>query len=141
MPTKPLCSVHLKGRSLAVDLAEDNVLRADDGDDVGEHVPLRHHVQPLQVREAGRADVALVRLVAAIGHEVDAELALGRLDGRVRLTGRRRVALREELEVVDEGLHVLLHLAAGGGRDLAVVHAHRARLEQVEAPGGRGEQR
>ena len=60
-------------------------------------------------------------------------VTLWRLDGGVRLGGRRRVPLCEELEVMDERLHVLLHLHTVGWCDLLVVHPHRARLEQVEA--------
>ena len=37
------------------------------------------------------------------------------------------------LEVVDERLHVVLHLGAGGRRQLAVVHLDEPGLELVEA--------
>src|SRR5471032_10423 len=63
-----------------VDLAEDEVEGADDGDHVGDHVAARHLVQSLQMREAGAADLHAVGLVRAVGHDVNPELALGMLD-------------------------------------------------------------
>ena len=73
------------------------------------------------MREAGRAQLAAVGLVGAVRHEIDAELAFGRLDRRIDLAGRHFVAFGVELEVVDERLHRGLHLGALGRRDLAVV--------------------
>jgi len=80
-----------------VDLAKHNVARADERDDVGDHVALRDGIEGGQVREARRADLAAVRPVGAVRHEVDAELALGRLDRSVGLALRDSVALGEEL--------------------------------------------
>ncbi len=53
------------------------------------------------MREPWRLDLAAVRLVGAVRDEVDAELALGRLDGGVGGAGRHVVALAVQLEVVD----------------------------------------
>mmetsp|Transcript_33103 Transcript_33103/g.77411 ORF Transcript_33103/g.77411 Transcript_33103/m.77411 type:complete len:312 (+) Transcript_33103:307-1242(+) len=119
--------------TLPIDFAEDDVLRANDGNHVGQHVALGHEVEALQVREAGCADFAAVWPVGAVRDEVDAELALGRLARGVRLAWRRRDALRVELEVVDERLHVALHLVARRRRELAVVGLDEPWLEQVEA--------
>eukprot|EP00053_Salpingoeca_punica_P008372 m.75267 g.75267 ORF g.75267 m.75267 type:complete len:437 (+) comp14572_c0_seq1:246-1556(+) len=118
---------------LPIDLAKHNVLSADEGDDVGDHVALAHKVQASQVEEARGADLAAVRLARAIGHEVHAKLALGRLDGHVCGAGRDRVAVRVELEVVDEGLHGVLHLRAARRADLGVVDADLACRHVVEA--------
>ena len=71
-----------------VDLPEHDVERAEDGRDVGQHVPAAHEVHGLEMREARRADLAAVRLVGAVGDEIDAELALGRLDRGIDLAGR-----------------------------------------------------
>src|ERR1044072_5671715 len=101
---------------LAVDLSENNVLRADDGDRVGDHVAARHLVERREVREAGGADLEAIGLVRAVGHEVDAELALGMLHRGVDLAFGHVHALGDELEVVDELLHALLHLQARGRR-------------------------
>ena len=69
--------------------------------------------------EARRADLAAVGLVGAVGDQIDAELALGRLDRGVGLAGRHVVALGVELEVMDQRFHRALHLAARRRRDLA----------------------
>jgi hypothetical protein len=55
--------------------------------------------------ETGRADLAAVGPVAAIGHKVNAELSLGRLDRRVRLPGGNMKTLRLKLEMVDQRFH------------------------------------
>src|SRR5690349_13074096 len=70
---------------LAVDLAEHDVHRADDGDGVGQHVAAGHLVEGRQVRETGGADLQAVGLVGAVAGQVDAELALGVLDRRIGL--------------------------------------------------------
>ena len=54
-------------------------------------------------------------LAVAVGHEVAAELAAGRLDGDVGLALGHLEALGEDLEVVDQGLHRLVDAARGGG--------------------------
>ena len=46
--------------------------------------PLRHHVDRLQMREPGRADLAAIRPVGAVGDQIDAELALRRSRPRCR---------------------------------------------------------
>src|SRR3546814_16795638 len=64
--------------------------------------------------------LAAVRPVAAVGDEVDAELALGGLDHRVGVARRDVVALGVELEVVNQGFHRALHLGAPRRRDLVI---------------------
>ena len=80
------------------------------------------------MREAGRADLEAVGLVRAVGHQVDAELPLGRLDRGVHLAFGHVHALGDELEVMDQLLHALFHLEARRRRDLVVVDHHRARV-------------
>ena len=109
-----------------VDLAEDDVEAADDGWNVGEHVPLRQELERLQEGEARRADLAAVRPIGPVGDEVHGELALRRLDRAIGLAGRHVIALGIELEVVDQRFHGALHLVAGRWRDLAVHHMDRA---------------
>ena len=65
------------GRS-AIDLPEHDVERADDRRDIGQHMPAAQEIHRLQMGERRRPDLALVRPVAAVRHQVDAELALGR---------------------------------------------------------------
>jgi len=56
-------------------------------------------------------------------NEVDSHLSLRGFDGRVSLAGWNGVALAEELEVVDERLHALLHRGTGWWHELVVVNA------------------
>jgi len=65
------------------------------------------------------------RLPGAVGHEVAADLAPGRLDRHVRLAGRHPEALGDQLEVVDERLHRGVDLVAGRQRHLAIAGVHR----------------
>src|SRR5262245_42889334 len=51
---------------LTIDLSEDDVLRADDRDDVRNHVAARHLVQGREMHEARSADFHPVRLVGAV---------------------------------------------------------------------------
>ena len=87
--------------------------------------PLQRKSIACEVREAGRADLALVGLVGAVGDQIDAELALGRLDRGVDLARRHVEALGVELEMMDERLHRALHLGALGRHDLVVVDRDR----------------
>ena len=84
--------------------------------------PLLHEIEPLKMGEAGRADATAIGLVGAVGHKIDAEFALGRLDRRIGLARRYVIALGVELEVVDQGFHRPLHLSARRRGDLMVVH-------------------
>src|SRR4051812_44560985 len=83
-------------RASSVYFTEHDVLGADDGHHVGDHVPARHLVERGKVRESRRAQLHAIRLVGAVGHDVDAELALGVLDRGVGLAGRHMHALAEE---------------------------------------------
>ena len=65
--------------NLPVDLPEHDVEAAQYGRDVGQHVAAVHEVHGLQVGKAGGADLAAVGTVGAVGDQIDAELALGRL--------------------------------------------------------------
>src|SRR5215470_4787532 len=77
------------------------------------------------MREARRADLALVWLVGAVRDQIDAELALRGLDGRINLTGRNVVALGVKLEVMNQAFHRTLHLAPSRRHDLVVVDGDR----------------
>ena len=61
----------------SVDLPEDDVLRTDDGDDIGNHVTTGHLIERLEVGKAGGTDLEPVRHVGAVRHQVNAELTLG----------------------------------------------------------------
>src|SRR5277367_3132971 len=112
------CSVMLKRSRRPrspIDLAEHNVERAEDRADVGQHVLAAQKIHRLKMREAGRAKFDAVGLVRAVGYQINAELALGRLDRRIDLACRDLVALGIELEVMDQRLHRPLHLGPPGG--------------------------
>src|SRR5262249_11535590 len=115
----------------SVDLPEHNVDRAEDGGNVGEHVAAREEIHRLQVREARRADLALVRLVGAVSDQIDAELTLRRLDSGVNFAGRPTIALGIQLEVMDERFHRAFHLVAFWRDNLVVADSDRS------LPGGR----
>src|SRR5579862_464749 len=72
-------------RASAIDLTKHDVHRADDGDHVGDHVPLGHLVHGGEVREARGADLHAPRLVRPVAHEEDAELAFRVLHRGIRL--------------------------------------------------------
>src|SRR5580704_6802231 len=85
-----------------VDLAEHNVERAEDRADVCQHVLAAQKIHRLKMRKAGRAKFDAVRLVRAVGHQINAELAFGRFDCGVNLTSRHFIALGVELKMVDQ---------------------------------------
>ena len=64
--------------------------------------------------------------------EVDSHLSLGSFDGRVSLPWGDGVAFAEELEVVDERLHALLHRSAGWWHEFVVVNADGAFSDLVQ---------
>src|SRR5205814_1240598 len=109
-----------------IDLSEHDVERAENGGDVGEQMAAADEIHRLQMGKTRRADLALVGLVAAVGDQIDAELALRRLDRGVDLTGRHANAFGVELEVMDQRFHRALHLATAGRRDLVVLDDDRA---------------
>jgi hypothetical protein len=86
------------GEPSAIDLPEHDVERADDRRDVRQHMPTAQEIHRLQMGERRRPDLALVRPVGAVCHQVDAELALGRLDRGV-WEGRSREAPLSRLVV------------------------------------------
>src|SRR6266849_10774111 len=107
-------------RGSSVDLTEDNVDRAKNCRDVGEHVPAREKVHRLQMRESRCADLALVRFVAAIGDQIDPELALGGLDRGIDFPGWYMEPLGVQFEMMDQRFHRALHLATPRRHDLVV---------------------
>src|SRR2546430_11686921 len=84
-----------------VDLAENDVHRTDDRNQIGQHMAARQEFGRLQHREARRADLAAIGPVGAVGDEIDAEFALWCLDRRIGFAGRHVIALGVELEVMD----------------------------------------
>src|SRR6202161_3106808 len=83
---------------------------------------LADEIHRLQMRKTRRANLAFVRLVAAVGDQIDAKLALRRLDRDIDLASRHMEALGVELEMVDQSLHRALHLAPARREDLVGFH-------------------
>src|SRR5512136_1032278 len=73
-----------------VDVPEDDVQGPDDGDEVGDHGPLRHLLDGREITERGGTDPHPVRHVPPFTDQVEAEFPLGSLDGLVHFTLRRR---------------------------------------------------
>src|SRR3954452_3150443 len=76
----------------AVDLSEDDVDRTEHRRDVGKQMAAAEEIHRLQMRKARCADLAAIRLVGAVSHEVDAEFTLRRFHSGVGLTGRHVIA-------------------------------------------------
>src|SRR5258708_32105469 len=87
-----------------VDLPEHDIERAENGRNVGQQVALADEIHRLQMRKAGRADLAFVGLVGAVGAQIHAELALRRLYRGGALPGRHMEGLGRHLEMKDQGL-------------------------------------
>src|SRR5215831_5012012 len=115
-----LASAAARPLASPVDFPEHNIERAEDRRDVGQHVPTAQEIHRLEVRERRRANLAFVRPVGAVGHEIDPELTLGRLDGGIYFASRNPVAFSVKLEMMNECLHRALHLGAARGHDLAI---------------------
>src|SRR5258708_6413475 len=74
----------------SIDLPEDDVERADEGDDVGDQVALDEGAEALQVTERGWADAEPVRIGRlAVADDEVTKLSLGRLNRVVGLARRR----------------------------------------------------
>ena len=86
--------------SLTVDLAKHDVEGAQNTCDVGQHVAAAHEIHALEVGETRGSDPAAISLVGTVRHEIDAELALRGLHGRIDLARRDVEAFRVKLEVV-----------------------------------------
>src|SRR6266581_345449 len=96
-------------RRSSIDFPEHDIERSDDGGNVGQHVAARQKVHRRKMREGGRADLASVGLVGAVGDEVDAEFAFGRFDGGIDFAGRHAMPFGIELEVLDDRFHRTFH--------------------------------
>ena len=73
----------------------------------------------------------------AVGDRVEAELAVGALDPLVPLARRHADAFHDELEVVDERLHVVVDGVLGRQHDVPVVGVDGPpRGKDRRAPGG-----
>src|SRR5512134_124589 len=73
---------------LPVDLREDDVEAADDGDDVGDHQPPRDLLEDVHRHEGAGADLEAVRIRRPVADQVDPRLPARALDAEVDLADR-----------------------------------------------------
>src|SRR5690606_41571075 len=66
-------------------------------------------------------DLETVWFVRTVGNQIDTEFTFWMLNCRIRLTSRHMKALSKQLEVMDHGLHVTLHLLTQKRRNLVIV--------------------
>lgn len=100
---------------------------------ISQQVALGDRVEATQVSKARGTNVHTVRPLASITDNVHAHLALWCLDGGVCVAWWDGVSLGVQQEVVDEGLHVLLHGGTRGRGDLVVLNLDGTRGHLVEA--------
>src|SRR3546814_11850704 len=85
----------------SVDLAEDDVERADQSRHVGQHVATAEEIHGREMCIARSADLAAIGLVGAVGHQIDADFALRRLAGGANHAGPHVDTLGIQLQPVD----------------------------------------
>src|ERR1700722_5633408 len=103
---------------LAVDLAQHDIDRSDDGDDIGEETAFAHGFECLQSCESWIAHMNAVGFGGAVRDDVVVHHAVRRFNRAGRLTCWNTKAFGHNLEVMDEGLHLGLHLLAIRQNDL-----------------------
>ena len=105
----------------------------NNGDSICQQVTTRDLIETTQVGKTRSTDLATVGSLAAVTDQEHTHLTLGGLNGRVGLTRGDSVTLAEEEEVVDQGLHVLLHGGTRGRRKLVVLDLDRTCGHLVQA--------
>lgn len=114
-------------------LSEHQIHSTDNGNSISQQVSSRDLVESSQVSETWCSDLTSVWSLRSIRNQEDTHLSLWRLDSRVRLSRWDGVTLCEEQEVVNKGLHVLLHRRSWWWRDLVVLNTDWASWHLVQA--------
>jgi hypothetical protein len=114
------------------ELTEHQIHSTNDRHSISQQVTLGNVIKSTQVSETGSTNMASVRSLTAVRNDVDTHLTLRGLDSGVSLTRRDGVTLGVEQEVVNEGLHVLLHGSSWGRRNLVVLDTDRTSRHLVE---------
>src|SRR5207245_1279503 len=71
--------------SLPIALAHDDIVRAEDRHDVGNHVASGHEIERTHMNEGRGANLQAVGLPSAVAHDVEPQLALGGLGPAIDL--------------------------------------------------------
>ena len=114
-------------------LTEHQIHSTNDRHSISQKMALRDVVETSQMGETGRTDVAPVGALATVTDNIDTHLTLGGLNGRVGVTRGDGVTLGVEEEVVDQGLHVLLHGSTGRRGDLEILDTDGSSRHLVQA--------
>lgn len=117
---------------LAVDFSEDDVDRADDGDDVGEEAAYGEDFEGFEVHEGAGAFVPAVGAVGAVSDDIEAEFSFRSFDSGVGFSGGGSEPFGVEFEVVDDALHGVVELVSGRGGDFSVEGVVGAAGEAVD---------
>src|SRR5580704_10473102 len=99
---------------LPVYFSQHDVDGSDRRYDICQQPPFTHLRQRLEVREARGPHVYPIGFGRAVTDDVIAHFAARRFDRLINLTYRHCKAFRNNLEVIDEGFHLGLHLLAFG---------------------------
>src|SRR5271155_6139983 len=89
----------------SIDLAENDVLRADNRNPTGNHVPTHHFIKRCEMSETRRANFQPVRFIGTIGNQINTELPFRRFDRSISLARRYMHTFGEQLEKMDQLLH------------------------------------
>src|ERR1035437_2861085 len=111
-----------------VRVAENEIHAADGRDHIRDQGALHHSRHGLEIAETGRAHVYAVRVGGSVAHHVVSEFAARRFNHLVDLAFGYAEALGNDLEMVNQGLHLGLHFFAVGQHD----------VRRVRLPGARG---
>src|SRR5262249_20479679 len=114
--------------SLSVNFPKHDVDRSEHGRYVGEHMAAAQEVHGLKMHEARRPDLATIGSVRSVGHEIDPELTLGRLDRCINLALGHVIAFGIQLEMMDQSFHRAFHYRALRRHHLVVLNGDRAEL-------------
>src|SRR4051794_9650704 len=97
---------------LPVAVTQHNVNAANSSYDIGYQSSFAHRGQSLEVRETRTPHVHAVGFRSAVAHDVVAHLAAWRFHCLVNLACRNREPFSDDLEVVNHGFHLRLHVLA-----------------------------
>src|SRR5437016_13921921 len=100
--------------SLPIALAHDNVIRAEDRHDIGDHVASGHEIERAHMNKGGGANLQAVGFPSAVADDVEPQLALGGLGPAIDLPLRGLKTLGEQLELLNHAGQVIEDLVLGG---------------------------